>query len=1575
MKPKHISYLCFLLPFLTASLLADSIYDDLAEAKNPPKLYVFPGSGKISGWVAGEKNPDSQVVIKIGDKTERVSLDEKGFFTRELEPSDKNKITVTYRGKTETLSFPKNQKLGPVAFFVVDRSVYRPDSKIQFAAFLRKPDSSGKLVPVANQEVSVVITSVAKGIHAETLKLKSDDFGRITGQYKFTTADALDNYRLKVKEHAGEAIVKLAEFRKAKVRLEIDHKRTEPETMKLTFRALNYRDEPVNASTVKFDAVVIREENPQPGLWKLDPKKFAFAQNQKGTRYDLSKEKLALAESGQPVHWENYSVAVHRISKELKVGPDKEAKFFLTVDPGWKFNHVVQVQASLIDENDREQTASKRIPLSSPNHGKLKMNLSHREVNPGSAVDVAITTPSDHEVMLVTFRLKHENGNQMTGNYFGNQWGRIASYVPSVAREFLSVKPLRSTKEPGRFSARIPFAKPGAYLIQAVAHDAGENEIILEETVVVRPATRENGVFLELEKDRLSSGENLKGRVHSKFEGGEVLLALRDGNGVQKLRPIKVANGAADFELDLPGNLTLGCELSVRYTDAENRLHLHRRSFAVRDQDAEVKITSEVPKTVPPGEEVELKFAVDRKEITDLVVSVYDQSLLGIAPDEGVDGRSLFSADVRVEMNAAEDLIHAYLGDATPEELLKELDTWIEKNKLDANATPTERMTWQMYRNTRSRIRGNNLYEADILGILKFRGASILSQNLGRYYYNWYCQKKTKEKWDRPIRELINEPGRNGHTRLRFLVFGEHLVPQILFRGRNNAVWSQAGFGRFGNDNFVQIGHGGSAMHWGMSFGDISVDGGGMIDASGNLTGFSFASGNASWSAGAQIGHSHMPAPILQARPAAQLVGAHQASIPIRRDFSDSAFFNAKVRTGQDGKATVKFHLPDGLTHWQVVATAVTGDLAIGRHTASFQTHKPIMIWPMLSQGFTAGDRSKIFALVHNRTDKEQEFAVTATAKNGAFHNPETTKLTIEPNQSAPVYFDFEAGKAGFTEILMSVTGASGNDASLKRLPVFPCNSEQVVTRAGFTKGTVSLDIPEGVDLSRSRVEVTVSPSLAGDMLDSLDYLVSYPHGCVEQTMSRFLPTIKVTQILERYEIEDEQLAKTTPVYVKAGVKRLLELQKPDGGWGWQGRGATHEMMTPYALYGLVEAEQAGFEIPQQEAIKRGMQRLETFIKGMGDRQAADRIYCMWVYDQRNELKREWWNWLESITSRALGTERRRDDILSDYGAAMVMEMASKSGRKQLADRLAHLLEVRAQGRGTEAYWKTANFSRWGNDRFEITAAVLKAFAVHDPEHELVPRMLNFFAGTKRGKKWNSTKDTAMILYALCEYLNTQDRQSDEPRGKTLFSFNGAEHKVINDTWQPKMLVLSGEDIDLKSSNQIEFTGADPNHLYRIVFRYWKDGEQIEPVNEGVEVKRTFALVDREGKQLRELQSGDRVPRGSLIKSTVTASHGNNFTYTLAANPKPSCAEFTEVKGGDSASAHVLKEEKASGIFWHHENPGRALNNSTTYRVELAGKFLIPPAYVELMYDTKTRGSTGSFELIVGDAEKEVAAK
>ena len=155
------------------------------------------------------------------------------------------------------------EALEPAAFFVVDRSVYRPGQALRFAAFLRRQDHVGRFVPVDPQDVEVRLTSVQKRTVAAKLRLRSDAAGRLTGEYTFSEADALDSYELSAVGFKGAATVALAEFRKSKIKLNIAGKRTD-QKLDLSFDTVDFAGKSVPASRVDFTVQVVRNLPPKP---------------------------------------------------------------------------------------------------------------------------------------------------------------------------------------------------------------------------------------------------------------------------------------------------------------------------------------------------------------------------------------------------------------------------------------------------------------------------------------------------------------------------------------------------------------------------------------------------------------------------------------------------------------------------------------------------------------------------------------------------------------------------------------------------------------------------------------------------------------------------------------------------------------------------------------------------------------------------------------------------------------------------------------------------------------------------------------------------------------------------------------------------------------------------------------------------------------------------------------------------------------------------------------------------------------------------------------------------------------
>ena len=291
-----------------------------------------------------------------------------------------------------------------------------------------------------------------------------------------------------------------------------------------------------------------------------------------------------------------------------------------------------------------------------------------------------------------------------------------------------------------------------------------------------------------------------------------------------------------------------------------------------------------------------------------------------------------------------------------------------------------------------------------------------------------------------------------------------------------------------------------------------------------------------------QLGASVLP----MGRPAMPLLGADpdQKDLFVRRDFSDSAYWNAKVRTDAQGKARVEFKVPDSLTAWQVVVTGVTRNMHVGQAATAFQVDKPIMICPMLPRIFTEGDKTKVLGQVVNGGKTRQTMRVRLKVENGAVLDRPEREVTLEAGAAEMVYWTFKPGKAGFTQLLMSVESPAGSDASLKRLPVVRAAVEEAVTKSGFCKEPAVIEVPEGVDPATAQLEIRLAPTLMADLVDTLDYLVDYPYGCAEQTMSRFLPAIKVAQVLQHFEIDNPALKQKLPGCVAGGIKRCWNCSK-----------------------------------------------------------------------------------------------------------------------------------------------------------------------------------------------------------------------------------------------------------------------------------------------------------------------------------------------------------------------------------------------------------------------------------------------
>ncbi|MCA9322492.1 MAG: hypothetical protein KDB53_17245, partial [Planctomycetes bacterium] len=380
----------------------------------------------------------------------------------------------------------------------------------------------------------------------------------------------------------------------------------------------------------------------------------------------------------------------------------------------------------------------------------------------------------------------------------------------------------------------------------------------------------------------------------------------------------------------------------------------------------------------------------------------------------------------------------------------------------------------------------------------------------------------------------------------------------------------------------------------------------------------------------------------------------------LRENFADSAYWSHLVRTNAEGVATIEFRLPDSLTTWLATAHGLSRETLVGTATTTVKTRKRIMARLQAPRFFTERDEIVISGLVRNEYENALEARVELALEGGTLTSMEPLTREVKLAAGEERRFDWRVRviDSGTARIQLTALTAQESDAMRLEFPVFAYGIDKVVTRTAVLDGPedrseILVDLPTDRRAGSSELEITLSPSIASSLLESLPYLIEYPYGCVEQTLSRFLPAVVVAKTLsesgitlaeirERRQdlLNRDQLGLLAPVYsdselarvTEAGLRRLASMQNSDGGFGWwrADRSALH--MSCYVAYGLVEAQKAKVagvegmlsrvldyiakELPETRALE--MRAYATFVMAQGGRDVSK--YLDDVFARRDGL-------------------------------------------------------------------------------------------------------------------------------------------------------------------------------------------------------------------------------------------------------------------------------------------------------------------------------------------------------------------
>jgi len=478
------------------------------------------------------------------------------------------------------------------------------------------------------------------------------------------------------------------------------------------------------------------------------------------------------------------------------------------------------------------------------------------------------------------------------------------------------------------------------------------------------------------------------------------------------------------------------------------------------------------------------------------------------------------------------------------------------------------------------------------------------------------------------------------------------------------------------------------------------------------------------------------------------------AAVAVRKKFVDTAYWRANIVTDVKGEAKISFKMPDNLTAWRFTARACTYGTAVGEYTTNVICSKNFLVRLQAPRFLVSEDEAVISALVHNYLPEKKRVTVTLKAQGIKVNDRLSRTVTVPSAGVKQVTWRVCPSRLGKVSLTAYATCTGAKDAVELTLPVHPRGQRYVQTLAGSSTGGVvyeKLVVRPGAVPGAGEISLRFSPSLSAALLGSLEYLAQYPYGCVEQTMSAFLPDVVVWRTLKSLGLYHPELEKELPAMVGKGLNRLYDLQNGDnGGWGWCRYGQEDLWMTSYVVFGLLTAQTAGFEV-NKEVLDRGLAALERQLTAAG-KERENKLFSLYVFSLAGQKEK---------VRTGLQPILKQPGALNSRETALAALTLKEIGESKLAQDYLGRLWDQAIVAPNGIYWACREKKNLEVPT-ETTALALMAVIKISPEDERITKVVRWILNERRFNRWYSTRDTALILYALSDYLAyTKELQPD----------------------------------------------------------------------------------------------------------------------------------------------------------------------------------------------------------------------
>ena len=610
-----------------------------------------------------------------------------------------------------------------------------------------------------------------------------------------------------------------------------------------------------------------------------------------------------------------------------------------------------------------------------------------------------------------------------------------------------------------------------------------------------------------------------------------------------------------------------------------------------------------------------------------------------------------------------------------------------------------------------------------------------------------------------------------------------------------------------------------------------------------------------------------------------------------------------------------------------MVIAGVNQRSAYGKDEVTTPVRKPLMVLASLPRKLSPGEKVTLPVTVFAMEKKVKN--ATITVKVGDALKPlggnSKTISFAEPGEQI-VNFEFEVLPTNSIQTIEVIASGSGEKASFKvEIDVENPNpiSQKSSTYTLSENGNLSIDfVTFGIAGSNDALlEFSTLPPM--DFAKRMEYLIRYPHGCVEQTTSAAFPQLFLADV---FDITFEK-KREIQGNIEAAIRKLGTYQNTSGGMSyWPGEGESDAWSTNYVGHFMLEAKQKGYALPltfmsnwlrYQQIMARQWRNSDT--RYNSSLEQAYRLYTLALAGQA-EL---------AAMNRLRESKHLSNDAKWRLAAAYAL-----AGKKKVAIQIAQSANIDFQPQAYDSY-------TYGSPFRNKAMALETMVALEDPKLREVAISL---AKSLSSQQWYSTQETSYGLLAMAKMV-------EKNGGKAMsltFTQNGKATVVNTD----RAMAQRAIGVSM-GNNSVTLTNKKGNIVYVTLAQKGK-----LPLGDELTAQRNLAVktqyFDGDGKPLNisKLRQGTEITAKALVTNASADYVGN----VALAQIFPSGWEivntsFTELGGGASSNARYtdIRDDRVNFYF---DLPAKG---SKTFTVKLnasyLGTYYLPGAQSEAMYD------------------------